>query len=321
MRNGAGRWPGVLWIGLGLIDLIGPIGLTTALWSGCMHATRSEPAIAEAAADEHSGADHRRGGARQLEIQSSPEAPLAKFVTDTQSVSWPAQQRTLWRRFDLENLGEPTLRCEVRAEPAGTRLEIDLTNALGTMIGHATGSAGSYQLTARIEDEGAHFLRIRAAGPGDAGRYSLRCAWTEAAPPPLAEPRPRPRPVPKPGPCCAFPDPWNERLRDAVAGEIVQSYRENDKTILFINRGSDSGVSVGTPGEILDGLSGTQIFSGGSFQVVRVIDGTHCVAESKVRSRGRNIRVLLFPKERPAEAVSPPAPAPTPGAGPAPTPN
>lgn len=83
---------------------------------------------------------------------------------------------------------------------------------------------------------------------------------------------------------------------NGTEGRIVQFYREAGKTILFLDKGSDAGVREGTEGIVLLGQSGRQRMAGGDFQVSRVIGGTRSIAESSVRSIGKDNRMLLFLK-------------------------
>jgi hypothetical protein len=76
----------------------------------------------------------------------------------------------------------------------------------------------------------------------------------------------------------------------------MQSFREGDKTILHLDKGFDAGVRKDTEGIVLAGKSGREPLAGGTIRIVKVIDGTRSIAESSVKSIGRNNRMVLFLK-------------------------
>ena len=76
-------------------------------------------------------------------------------------------------------------------------------------------------------------------------------------------------------------------------GKIVQSYRENNQLVLYIDKGSAAGVKAGMTGNILLGPDGDITLDGGSLRVTRVVDQTKCVASSSIGKVGKNNRCVV----------------------------
>jgi uncharacterized protein with von Willebrand factor type A (vWA) domain len=119
--------------------------------------------------DANSGPSAKRGGA----ILTS----LGKAYVD--SVSWPMQKRTRWFRINIEKrLVQDILECGLRIENAGTDLNVDIFNSLGTQIGFSPGPAPNHfkKLAVQIDDLGAYFIRIQATQPKDESVFTIICS-------------------------------------------------------------------------------------------------------------------------------------------------
>lgn len=241
--------------------------------------------------DTNSGPDAKRGGAKLMYINRA----------ETDSVSWPKLLRTKWKRIDIQNPGtQNILDCELHIDNTGADINMDVFNSLGTQIGFSPGPAPNKlkKLAVQIDDLGTFFVRIQAAQPKDESDFSVTCAWEEqqqvaqVEPPKKGHP-PRPR---QPRPEAPKEETLEEKAEKGTEGRIIQSYREGDKTILNMDKGTAAGVRSGTEGTVLAGKSGREPLAGGTFKVVKVLDDGHCVAESGVKSIGRNNRIVLFLK-------------------------
>jgi hypothetical protein len=242
--------------------------------------------------DTNSGPDAKRGGAKPMFVNRA----------ETDSVSWPKLLRTKWKRLDIQNPGtQNILDCELHIDNTGADINMDVFNSLGTQIGFSPGPAPNKlkKLAVQIDEIGTYFVRIQAAQPKDESDFSVTCAWEEQqAAPVQAEPvkkgvKPRVK-TPKETP--QKEETIEEKAEKGTEGRIIQSYREGDKTILNMDKGTAAGVRAGTEGTVLAGKSGREPLAGGTFKVVKVLDDGHSVAESGVKSIGRNNRVVLFLK-------------------------
>lgn len=253
--------------------------------------------------DSNSGPDAKRGGAKVLQARRDANESYRLIFTDTDSVSWPKLLRTKWKRFELATPGaQNILDCQLNIDTTGMDLNIDIFNSIGTQIGFSPGPAPNKvkKLAVPIEELGTYFVRVQAAQGKDESDFTVFCAWDErvAEPEPVVPDKPdkpdrpkRPRPpkVEK-----DKPDTLEERLARGIEGRILQAYREGGVMKLNLDKGSAARIGAGTEGQILVGKSGLEPLDGGSFRVVRVIDETRCVAESNVRSVGKNNRVVFF---------------------------
>jgi hypothetical protein len=236
--------------------------------------------------DTNSGLDARRGGARLIYINRA----------ETDSVSWPRLLRTKWKRIDINVPGvQNILDCELRIDNTGADVNIDVFNSLGTQIGFSPGPAPNKlkKLGVQLDEFGTYFIRLQAAQPRDESDLSVLCEWEEQA----APPEPAPVKVKK-GPLPPKPPVTAGHGEKGTEGRIMQSFREGDKTILHLDKGSDAGVRQDTEGIVLAGKSGREPLAGGNIRIVKVIDGTRSVAESTVKSIGRNNRMVLFLKSK-----------------------
>ncbi|MCS6912356.1 MAG: hypothetical protein RMK29_16175 [Myxococcales bacterium] len=254
--------------------------------------------------DTNSGPDAKRGGARVIAPKRDLNDSYKLLFVETDSVSWPKLQRTKWKRLDLERPGaQNVLDCELRIDNTGADLNIDIFNSLGTQIGFSPGPAPNKlkKLAVPIEEPGTYFVRVQAAQPKDESDFSVLCVWEEKAPE-VAEPAKEPDKERRRRPRAERPQPaakeetLEDKIEKGVEGRIVQAYREGGRMKLNLDKGSAAGVKVGTEGHILSGRSGRQPLEGGAFRVVKVIDDTHSVGESEVRSVGKNNRVVFFVK-------------------------
>jgi hypothetical protein len=240
--------------------------------------------------DTNSGPDAKRGGAKQMFANRA----------ETDSVSWPKLLRTKWKRIDLQNPGvQNVLDCELRIDNTGADLNLDVFNSLGTQIGFSPGLAPNKlkKLAVQIDELGTFFVRVQAAQPKDESDFSVLCAWEEQAQVAAVEPKEK-----KPIKHHVKPDApvkeetIEEKAEKGTEGRIIQSYREGDKSILNLDKGTAAGVRSGTEGTVLAGKSGREPLAGGTFKVVKVLDDGHSIAESGVKSIGKNNRVVLFLK-------------------------
>lgn len=237
--------------------------------------------------DTNSGPDARRAGARAMSVNRA----------ETDSVSWPRLLRTKWKRIDVNVPGvQNVFECELRIDNTGADVNIDIFNSLGTQIGFSPGPTANKmkKLGVRLDELGTYFIRLQAAQPRDQSDLSILCVWEEQALP--TEPAPAkvkkgPAPVKSTATAVA-----GGRSDKGTEGRIMQSFREGDKTILHLDKGSDAGVREDLEGTVLAGKSGREPLAGGAIRIVKVIDGTRSIAESSVRSIGRNNRMLLFLK-------------------------
>lgn len=270
-------------------------------------------AKSEAEADSQSGPDGVQPGAVQLKVSRSLEddIPLQIFEGEGE-VSWPAHQRTRWRRLLIDEQGmdaDTPLRCELRYQPQAADVRLDAwmnpPKRLPTpteesaqppkqlpmqLPDHHQSSPGLYVAELFFERLGEIFLRIRAERPQDHARFTVRCTWhhTLFHDEPYrghgGVPRPRGRQVEAP-----------DIFERGTEGRIVSSERKDGKQVIRIDKGTVAGIKVGSTGHVLEGKSGRSPLDGGDFQVIEVTE-TECVAESKARSLGRNRRVVFFSK-------------------------
>jgi hypothetical protein len=241
--------------------------------------------------DTNSGPDAKRGGAKMMYI-NKPE---------TDSVSWPKLVRTKWKRLEISVPSvNNTLDCELRIDNTGADLNIDLFNSLGTQIQFSPGPAPNKlkKLAVQIEEFGTYFVRVQAAQPKDESDFTVICTWEEKVENVPVEPgkKPsRPRPT-KPDQPAAKEETLEEKAEKGTEGRIIQFNREGDKAVLVIDKGSNAGVRTGTEGTVLAGKSGREPLAGGTFRVTKVLDDGKSVAESNVKSIGRNNRAVFFVK-------------------------
>lgn len=238
--------------------------------------------------DANSGPDAKRGGAK----------PMLVNRAETDSASWPKLSRTKWKLIEIQNPGtKNTLDCELHIDRTSADINIDLFNSLGTQVGFSPGPAPNQmkKLAVQIEELGTYFVRIQAAQPKDESDFSVFCAWDEQALTPDEPPRDITKPShPSKRPLPSREQTFEEKTEKGTEGRITQSYREGDKTMFNLDKGTAAGVRVGTQGTILVGKSGRQPLTGGSFKVVKILDDGHSVAESSVESLGRSNRIVLF---------------------------
>jgi hypothetical protein len=233
--------------------------------------------------DENSGPDATRAGA--VLIQSNASA--------TDRVSCPDRDRTDWKQIELK--GQPSIfEIEVRWDNAESDINCDVFDSFGAQIGASPGPAPQQQskrLAVDIPSAGVYFLRIQAPKKIDASDYVLTTKWggevQEAAPPPPPEVKPVKKPVRTVSRPRAF-DP--ER---GLQGRVVSIDHQGDALILYLDKGSAAGVKVGNTGTVLDGPSGANPLSGGTFSIIQVLDEKRSVAKTSLKSIGRNIRVSI----------------------------
>lgn len=243
--------------------------------------------------DAQSGADGNRSGARAI----------LPNTTITDDVSYRGLDRSDWYSIRLE--GKPGIfTVDIKWDSAGSDLIVDVFDENGTNL-TATPTRRKQEtdkrLLTQIEKPGLYYVRVQAAGEKDATAYLLKPQWEEpkhavAPPPPPPPKKEEPKPVkhveetPTPPP----PPPPQAEL-DGVQARIVSSYKEegSPQVMLQIDKGSSAGVKVGTTGVVLEGSSGEHPMSGSDFTVVKIIDAGKCVAKTKLKSVGRNNRVLL----------------------------
>ncbi|MBL9003260.1 MAG: hypothetical protein JNJ46_03385 [Myxococcales bacterium] len=241
--------------------------------------------------DTNSGPDAKRGGAKMMYI-NKPE---------TDSVSWPKLVRTKWKRLEISVPSvNNTLDCELRIDNTGADLNIDLFNSLGTQIQFSPGPAPNKlkKLAVQIEEFGTYFVRVQAAQPKDESDFTVICTWEEKVENVPVEPGKKPsRPKPsKPDQAPAKEETIEEKAEKGTEGRIIQFTREGDKAVLVIDKGSNAGVRTGTEGTVLAGKSGREPLAGGTFRVTKVLDDGKSVAESNVKSIGKNNRAVFFLK-------------------------
>jgi hypothetical protein len=253
--------------------------------------------------DSNSGPDSKRGGAKVLQARRDVNESYRLIFTDTDSVSWPKLLRTKWKRFELATPGaQNILDCQLNIDTTGMDLNIDIFNSIGTQIGFSPGPAPNKvkKLAVPIEELGTYFVRVQAAQGKDESDFTVFCAWDERINEPEVVPEKPDKPDKPRRPRHSTPKPekpadtLEERLARGVEGRILQAYNEGGVMKLNLDKGSAARITVGTEGQILVGKSGLEPLNGGSFRVVRVIDETRCVAESNIRSVGRNNRVVFF---------------------------
>lgn len=240
--------------------------------------------------DTNSGPEAKRGGAKLMYINRA----------ETDTVSWPRLLRTKWKRIDINNPGvQNILECELRIDNTGADVNIDVFNSLGTQIGFSPGPTPNKlkKLGVQIDELGTYFVRLQAAQPRDQSDLSVICVWEEQAAPVEKPDKPdKPRKVRVKPDQPKGEETIEEKAEKGTEGRIIQSYRENDKTILNLDKGAAAGVRQGTEGTVLAGKSGREPLAGGTFKVVKVLDDGKCQAESSVKSIGRNNRIVLFLK-------------------------
>ncbi len=246
--------------------------------------------------DTNSGPDAKRGGAKVIAINKA----------DTDSVSWPRLQRTKWKKIELVKPGvQDIMECILSIDNTGADLNIDAFNSLGIQIQYSPGPTPNKvkKLGVQIHDLGTYFVRIQAATQRDQSDFSVLCSWEEqpaqpVPPPPPVEPvkKPTTHKVRQPTEPVAQEETLETKVEKGTEGRIIQTYREGEKLILNLDKGSAAGIHQGTTGTVLVGKSGRDPLSGGTFKIIKVIDDGHSVAESDIKSLGKNNRIVLFLK-------------------------
>jgi len=234
--------------------------------------------------DENSGPDATRAGA--VLVQSNASA--------TDRVSCPDRDRTDWKQIELR--GQPSIfEIEVHWDSAESDINCDVFDSFGAQIGASPGPAPQQQskrLAVEIPTAGVYFLRIQAPKKTDASDYVLTTKWGgEAQTPPPPPPPEVKQPVVKKPPRAPRPKAFDPER--GLQGRVVSVDHQGDALILYLDKGSAAGVKVGSTGTVLEGPSGANPLSGGTFSVVEVLDEKRSVAKTGLKSIGRNIRVSI----------------------------
>lgn len=260
---------------------------------GCTHQVRPSDTgpVPESEADSRSGADGVAQGALAMQDESIEDSPFPVRVYESRGdVSWPARQRTRWRivQFRDEPLDADTpLRCELSYRPESASLRLDAFAESGALLPeHHEISPGHYVSEVFLDKQVPVLVRIRAERPQDAASFTLRCGLHYRDQPEYRGHhgyRRGFRPEPE--------DPYAK----ALEGRIVSFEKKGGMLLVLLDKGSNAGIKVGQHGAVLEGKSGREPLEGGDFQVREVTEST-CVVEARVRSLGKNRRVVFFDK-------------------------
>ena len=127
--------------------------------------------------DEHTGADGRFAGAREIRLENGG-AKVRGIVT------YPGGDRVDWRfvELDKDKLGQLDIDLNWQAPRPGLKLNFDVFDQWNTQL--ATGKrSGKHARTASIDGaKGKYFIRVYAVGRGDAGSYKLALDFKEQPP-------------------------------------------------------------------------------------------------------------------------------------------
>ena len=200
--------------------------------------------------DFDSGPDAKRSGATPI--------PLNKVVPD--EVNFDKGDMTDWKSVDLTGKGG-ILTVELRWENASSSVNVDVFDGYGTSLAGSPDATTPQikKVTVPIDKAATYFIRITAPRPHDGSGYTVEAKWDgeDAAPPPPPVDTPPPpleekrTPHHAKGPKKPHEKKWNGE--GGVQGRIVSSYKDGDKMVLHIDKGSAAGVQVGHSGKILDG--------------------------------------------------------------------
>jgi hypothetical protein len=244
-------------------------------------------------ADARSGPDGKRNGARTLR----PNSPMAD------SVDYQGQDATDWYMVQLP--GKPgVLTTEISWSNDKSDIGIDVFDDAGTQLAASAPSPGAKTKTllAKIDKvPGVYYIRVSAPNKTDGSPYTLTAKWVmpeEPKPEPVAEEPPPPEKKPKKEKVAHEPKPVIERDKepkqgDSVQGRVVSAYAENGGLALQIDKGSAAGLKVGMHGQVLSGSSGEDPLDGGEFEVTQIVGPNKCLAWSKIKSIGKNTRVVI----------------------------
>jgi hypothetical protein len=242
-------------------------------------------------ADARSGPDAKRSSAQQL--------PVNRPHTD--EVSYQNQDKTDWYQVELK--GNPgVLTTLINWDNANSDVNIDVFDAFGAQIAASpVRGKGEKQkkLYTQIDKPGTYFVRVTAPGKPDGTVYTMEAQWTEPPPVAVAPPQPIPPPEPmeeKPRPRHEPRPPREKPERPAgetIQARIVGSYREGERLMLYIDKGSAAGIKAGDNGTVLQGGGGEDPLDGGAFRITKVVDANKSIGAATVRSVGKNNRVAI----------------------------
>jgi hypothetical protein len=238
-------------------------------------------------ADQKSGPDGKRVGARQLQ----PNLPISD------SVDYQNQDQTDWYTVMLP--GNPgILTCEISWASATSDVAVDVFDEGGNQLAASAPAPGAKKKTllAKIEKVPApYFIRVWAPNKTDASPYTLVAKWVMPEEPKPEPPKEEPKPEPKKhheekAPITREAHP---RESDTVQGRVVSAYREGEGLTLQIDKGSAAGIQAGMKGQVLQGSSGEDPLDSGEFTITSVVGPNKCLAKTKLPSIGKNTRVAI----------------------------
>jgi len=124
--------------------------------------------------DEHTGADGRFGGAKEIRLENGG-AKVHGIVT------YPGGDRVDWKfvEIDKDKIGQLDIDLNWQTPRPGLKLNFDVFDQWNTQL--VTGKrAGKHARTASITPaKGKYFIRVYAVGRGDAGSYKLALDFKE----------------------------------------------------------------------------------------------------------------------------------------------
>jgi hypothetical protein len=241
-------------------------------------------------ADARSGPDSKRSSAQQL--------PVNKPHTD--EVSYQNQDKTDWYQVELKG-SSGVLTTLINWDNANSDVNIDVFDAFGAQIAASpVRGKGEKQkkLYTQIDKAGTYFVRVTAPAKTDGTVYTMEAQWQEPAavviappPPPPQEPveeRPKPRHEPRP------PREKPEKpAGETIQARVVGSYREGDRLMMQIYKGSGAGIKLGDGGVVLQGGGGEDPLDGSNFKIVKIVDANKCIGAATLRSLGKANRVAI----------------------------
>jgi len=247
--------------------------------------------------DRDSGPDGKRSGAQAIAVNRPA----------TDDINFAKGDATDWKMVELR--GKPgLLDVRLKWDNPNADVRVDVYNAMGDLIASSPGlQPGSTEKRVTIDAQpGTWFLKIYGTRPEDATVYSIEAQWqsevTEAITSTTPETKPPDTKPPETTPTdpstatttTTPPTPATDDDAGGVEGRIVTAYREGSLLVLHLDKGTAAGVKVGTGGFVLDGPSGAAHLDGGEFTVSQVVDESRSIAKTRLRSIGRNTRVLLL---------------------------
>jgi hypothetical protein len=228
----------------------------------------------------------------------------------TDDVSYDKHDRTDWKQVQLKGTGvaEVTLHWD----NAAADLTVDVFDSFGQQVASSPPPAGAPEkhVSFEVPTAGVYFLRVQAAKKGDTSTYTVQVDLNKgsAPPPPQQQAQAAPVDMAPPAPAQdmaateetgANPEEAREDY-DEVEGRITTQYREGSATVVHVDKGSASGITVGTKGNVLDGAAGADLLDGGELKITQVIDERRAVGKVNLKSLGKNVRVVLKVKVRKA---------------------